>query len=182
MKFIRFCVWVTIISVSFKLLGMLAYLGERISTNQSLDKSDAVVAAFGIFLALIICQLYKTFIKKNNIKSLQNSKDLTLSWSRFFVSAAFISALPILLVYLSISNNRSWLVTIIIFIILISLLSFMAIGWNRLLNANETSPISSVDTGQILEHMIGPALPAFIWFVATIAVIVAVSALFLKAA
>jgi hypothetical protein len=182
MKFFKICLWITLVSFSLKLLGILLHLGQRVFFDHSLDKSDALIAALGLFFAWAIRVIYKNFLKKNNKIIPQNSKTLNFSWSRFFVSSAYISALPIFLAYLSISNNRGWLVPITLFIMLISALSFMATGWKRLRNANEASPISSTDTSQILDLMIGPALPAFIWFVATIAVIVTVIALFMKAA
>ncbi len=181
MKFFRICLWITIVSFSLKLLGVLLHLGQRIFFDHSLDKSDAIIAALGLFFAWVIRVLYKNFLKKNNSLIPQNSKALNLSWSRFFIAACLISVIPILIIYITLSD-RNWHFATVMLITLISLLLFMAAAWKRMQKANELKATNPTDTHQIIEQIVGPGLSAVIWVFITFAVTALVSVLFMSAA
>jgi hypothetical protein len=181
MKFFKIILWITVVLFSVQLLSIFFHLGQRIFIDHTLDKSDAIIAALGLFYAWVIRVLYKNFLKKNNSLIPQSSKTLNLSWSRFFIAACLISVMPILLIYINLSD-RNWHFATVMLITLISLLLFMAAGWKRMQKANELKSTNPADTHQIIEQIIGPGLSAVIWFFTTFAVIAVVSALFMSAA
>jgi hypothetical protein len=112
------------------------------------------------------------------------TKTLKLSWTRFGFCFAVIGIFPALLIASSI-NNRDWTATAVVCLLFFSLVGFFSLGWARLRQANAAQPILVTETDRIRKLLIGPVVPAVIWFTSTVLVIVAfavASALFGHAA
>lgn len=174
MKFMRFIAWIAIISFGLKALSALLYLGQRLVSNHSFDKSDVAAAVFGAVAAWICRVVYKTLIKPRPTPA-SRATDLALRWPRFLFVAAILAIFPVLLVASSISDRNNWPATAAVSIMFLSMVVFLALGWARLRRANASQSIAASDTHQILKHLIGPTVPAVVWFVATIAATLAIA-------
>jgi hypothetical protein len=102
-------------------------------------------------------------------------KRLNLSWSRFFFMFLGMGAIFILIAALGTIGGGSWEATAAPIILFISVMVFFAFRWRQIRKAVAPEKIAFVDTDQIPRLLIGPVLPAVLWFLLTLVAVTAVA-------
>ncbi|KRD31822.1 MULTISPECIES: hypothetical protein [unclassified Lysobacter] len=92
---------------------------------------------------------------------------VNLSWGRFALAIGVLNGVPLLL---ALTGNGLDSSLMIVWLVAISLSIFFAFGWARLRRENAVSPLSAFDKDRFKRVLIGPPVPAIVWFAATMAV------------
>jgi len=90
-------------------------------------------------------------------------EQLQLSWGRFVFCILILIVIQILLLSATITDKDSWWSAGAMLSVFFSFSIFAGLGWARLRRANDASPIARTDIAQILQHLLGPPIPAVIW-------------------
>jgi hypothetical protein len=98
--------------------------------------------------------------------------ELKLAWSRFIVIC--LVAVAFLLFLASAADDGSLVTLSAPAVVVISLLIFFGRGWARLRNAASMQRLRTSDAAEIRRILIGPMLPAILWFVLTLVVSISV--------
>jgi hypothetical protein len=94
-------------------------------------------------------------------------KYLDLSWTRFIAVMLFNCSILALIVVAEGPDKESWFTLSMLCLVFASILVFVTLGFVRLRQANAQEQIAVNDVGRILKHMIGPVVPAALWFLLT---------------
>ncbi|MDR7134093.1 glucan phosphoethanolaminetransferase (alkaline phosphatase superfamily) [Lysobacter niastensis] len=103
------------------------------------------------------------------------TQTLKLSWTRFAFCFAVIGIVPALLITSNINSRDSWAATAAVCLLFLSLVVFFSLGWARLRKANAAQPILATETDRIRRLLVGPFVPAAVWFASTILAIIALA-------
>lgn len=101
-------------------------------------------------------------------------KTINPSWTRFVLSIACIGVFPALLIAAGMEDRDSWLSIAATCFLFVSLAGFFSRGWARLRKEHAIKPILPSETDRIRQILIGPVVPAIIWFTVTILVVIVV--------
>lgn len=97
---------------------------------------------------------------------------MSVSWSRYCLAIGALNCVPLLL---AIANGGLDSNLAIVWLVLLSVCAFMGFGWARLQREHAIRPLTIMDMDRARRLLIGPLIPAVVWFALTMVAAIALA-------
>jgi hypothetical protein len=159
--------WITVLFLGSIAARALLYLIFKATSHIAFGTPDLLVVALGLFAAYACRHMFKSWVRPSGA-SIRVNRELNLSWKTFGIVMTVAGLIAVFLVVSEVAKSgweASGLEPLMLFA---SLSMFFAFRFHRLrATLGERSSLSQTQA-ELRRLLIGPALPALLWFTGTL--------------